>query len=90
MTTIDPRAAEAAAGAIYDALLHYPGINGTECDRIAEAALSAAAPFQSAHALRDAATRINTHQFGPAAAPYLSAVRAQIVADADEYEEGTR
>ena len=52
--------------------------------------LEAARPFIAAQAVWDAANRINIHQFGPVAAPYLSAIKAQIKADADGIERDVR
>ena len=45
--------------------------------------LNAATPQIAAQVLRNSADRIATGQFGPAAAPYISAIKAQIRDDAE-------
>ena len=48
--------------------------------------LNAVAPQIAAQVLRNSADRIATGQFGPAAAPYVSAIKSQIRADADHLD----
>ena len=51
-------------------------------------ALTAATPeTTSAQTLRDAADRLDTMMYGPAAAPYVSAIKARLRAEADTLED---
>lgn len=65
---IPDNAVNAASEAIYDEFGYAHGLNGTECDRVAEVALRFAAPFIAAQALKDHATAVVTHKVNAAPA----------------------